>query len=425
MLKEFSIKNYKSINEEVTFSMEADVDRVSENPSHIIHLRDNALLRVGSMYGPNGGGKSNILKAIYLLRSIITNGPLFDASDDCSCAFSDDPLCEFVVFFATDKFDIGYKIRFSIVWNSDFDEEGPIRPAPHFEAAIDSESVHVFDDAAGEYKEICERNAKGEITANDSIISKLIYDKAIGQSTSILRFFYQFFYNEEVDSPMPLEIIFDLYKEISSFVMLRGDLPRNYPRPLSSFYAESVLEHKEELIRMLDAADIRIKNIVVEKGDPRSRIFFVRDFDSGNGIIEKSIDLSEESSGTQKLFDMLLMFLRRKRRDTVFLGDDINAYLHPKLLAAILDLFNSGRMGNSQLIFNSHDIVNMNNRVFRRDEIWFVYRDEKYQTNIIPLSNITNYKGKQIRNDASYGKQYLEGKYGADPFIQKGLNWDE
>ena len=67
----------------------------------------------------------------------------------------------------------------------------------------------------------------------------------------------------------------------------------------------------------------------------------------------------------------------------------------------------------------------MNKELFRRDEIWFAYRDQTYSSCLIPLSNIVNYKGEQIRNDASYNKQYLEGKYGADPFITKGLSWNE
>ena len=65
----------------------------------------------------------------------------------------------------------------------------------------------------------------------------------------------------------------------------------------------------------------------------------------------------------------------------------------------------------------------MNNKLFRRDEIWFAYRDEDYATKYLPLSNIVNYKGEMIRKDAVYGKQYLEGRFGADPFIRKGLSW--
>ena len=63
--------------------------------------------------------------------------------------------------------------------------------------------------------------------------------------------------------------------------------------------------------------------------------------------------------------------------------------------------------------------------MFRRDEIWFVFRDENYVSKMIPLSNIVNYKGEQVRKDAKFYKQYLEGRFGADPFIKRGLKWNE
>ena len=66
----------------------------------------------------------------------------------------------------------------------------------------------------------------------------------------------------------------------------------------------------------------------------------------------------------------------------------------------------------------------MNNKVFRRDEIWFAYRNEDYATIYTPLSSIVDFRGNMVRKDAVYGKQYLEGRYGADPFIEKGLRWN-
>ena len=129
--------------------------------------------------------------------------------------------------------------------------------------------------------------------------------------------------------------------------------------------------------------------------------------------------------GTQKIFGLFYRLIANSASQNIYLADDLNAYLHPKLMREIVALINSSNFGSTQLIFNSHDIINMNNEVFRRDEIWFAFRDGDYSTRLVPLSNITNYKGEQIRNDASYSKQYLEGKYGADPYIKKGLNWNE
>ena len=139
--------------------------------------------------------------------------------------------------------------------------------------------------------------------------------------------------------------------------------------------------------------------------------------------IEKELPLKSESKGTQKIFWILLRILSYGK-NRIFYCDDMNAFLHPKLFRAVIKLFQENN-SETQLIFNSHDILNMNNDLFRRDEIWFAYRDETYSTKLVSLSNIVNYKGEQVRKDAKYYKQYLEGKYGADPFIAKGLSWHE
>lgn len=136
-----------------------------------------------------------------------------------------------------------------------------------------------------------------------------------------------------------------------------------------------------------------------------------------------SIQLNCESSGTRKIINIILDVISFEE-GSIFLADDFDSHLHPKLIKTLIELFTSKANTNKQLIFNSHDITNMNNKVFRRDEIWFAFKNEDgMSTKYMPLSNIVDYKGNMVRKDAVYGKQYLEGKYGADPFIKKGLEW--
>lgn len=62
---------------------------------------------------------------------------------------------------------------------------------------------------------------------------------------------------------------------------------------------------------------------------------------------------------------------------------------------------------------------------FRRDEIWFVVKEDGFESEMFALTDVVNYKGEKVRKDAKYSKQYLEGRYGADPFISRGVYWDE
>ena len=103
MLKEITIKNLKSFNEEVTFTMEADVERVSEHPEHVEEINNNFLLRVASVYGPNGGGKSNLIKALIISRYIL-NAENYYLGSDLSCVFSNSNDIEETIFFVVDEY---------------------------------------------------------------------------------------------------------------------------------------------------------------------------------------------------------------------------------------------------------------------------------------------------------------------------------
>ena len=78
----------------------------------------------------------------------------------------------------------------------------------------------------------------------------------------------------------------------------------------------------------------------------------------------------------------------------------------------------------AQLIFTSHDLSTMNSEVFRRDEIWFVAKGNSQNSKLYSLVEFKNSKGESVRKDAKFDKQYLEGKYGADPCLQKIIDWD-
>ena len=106
--------------------------------------------------------------------------------------------------------------------------------------------------------------------------------------------------------------------------------------------------------------------------------------------------------------------------------DELDAKLHPKLLRYIISLFKNPEINThgAQIIFTSHDLTTMNNSVFRRDEIWFAALNSSRESEIYSLYDIRNEDGTHINNTASFSKQYLEGRYGADPYLQNILNWE-
>ena len=79
----------------------------------------------------------------------------------------------------------------------------------------------------------------------------------------------------------------------------------------------------------------------------------------------------------------------------------------------------------AQLIITSQDLSNMNSDVFRRDEIWFVAKGNSQNSKLYSLVEFKNEKGESVRKDARFDKQYLEGKYGADPYLRKIIEWEK
>ena len=104
--------------------------------------------------------------------------------------------------------------------------------------------------------------------------------------------------------------------------------------------------------------------------------------------------------------------------------DELDAKLHPLLTRYIINLFHNSEknIGNGQLIYSTHDTVNLNKETFRRDEIWFVEKDKNGVSELYSLSYYIiedeNGNAKKVRNDATYNKDYLTGRYGAIPVLK-------
>lgn len=403
--------------------MDADTDRVSEFENHIIDVCDSKLLKVASFYGPNGGGKSNILAAILLAKEIVFNNNFpVNRENNFSCSFNNDDVISETVFFDTEKYEIGYK--FDVLYKSikqnavDFTGRSNVLYVDSFEMV--NETVVFRNIGSSEYITLFERDSTGSINSELLDNKNIPYSKVIGSTTNAVSYLYKFLLSKNDMDFYEKEVIVNLYNEIKNFYNLEVVGGINGEAAVNI-----ISSRKDKLIKMLNDVDIKISDILINKDNRYDPFQFERLLTIDNKEERRVISLSDESRGTKKIFWMFVNLLNEEKNSRIFLCDDMNAYLHPKLSRVIVELFNSPENNDKQLIFNSHDILNMTNELFRRDEIWFAYRDDNYSTKIVPLSNIVNHNGKQVRKDANYFKQYLEGKYGADPFIKKGLEWNE
>ena len=183
-------------------------------------------------------------------------------------------------------------------------------------------------------------------------------------------------------------------------------------------------EVKKLVLDMIREMDLDIEDFrVEEKEENRIEVY------TKHTVNEYSTELTlaEESSGTKKLFGLLPFIARSLVLGKTLMIDELDAKIHPVLLRYIIMLFNNMEVNKkgAQLIFTSHDLSTMNNDIFRRDEIWFVAKGRDQNSKLYSLVEFKNSKGKSVRMDAKYDKQYLEGKYGADPYLKKIIDWSD
>ena len=360
MLCQFTVKNYKSIRDEITFDMQAAA--ISEHEDSVIKDVDGELfLPISVIYGPNGGGKSNVLEALHILASKVLR-----------------PLCA-----TCDKNDCDYKVRKIPVEPFAFSEDSRNEPT-EFEV--------FFRTGIAEYRYVLQ--IKQDVVIYESLDR---IKMETGRRSA-------------------------LFMRNSKEVNLKGDFGKfKISDELSATLANSE-KIKDLVLDMIREMDLDIEDFRIEDKDNDRIEVYTKHIVNGYSA---EITLSEESSGTKKLFGLLPFIAKSLVYGTTLVIDELDAKIHPILLKNIIERFtnlNINRKGG-QLIFTSHDLSTMNSELFRRDEIWFVAKGNAQNSKLYSLVEFKTEKGVSVRKDAKFDKQYLEGRYGADPYLRKIIDW--
>lgn len=403
MLCQFTVKNFKSIKEEMTFDMQAA--SISEHEDRIIKDMDGELyLPVSAIYGPNGGGKSNVLEALHILVAKVLR-PLY-ATDDSNdrpfqmkkiliepFAFGEkekEAPTEFELFFRTNAAEYRYilTVKKDIVLYERLDRVK-------------------FD--TGRKSALFERSEEG-IELKGAFARLKISDE-LSETLTLLSYLGITHKKNEV-----VNDILNWFEYGIDFL--------NYGNPIQELgMAIATSEDVKTLfLEMIQEMDLDIANFrVEEKENERIEVYTKHIVDD----YEFELNLSEESSGTKKLFGLLPFIANSLVSGTTLVIDELDAKIHPVLLRHIIMMFNDMKINQhgAQLIFTSHDLSTMNSDVFRRDEIWFVAKGNRQNSKLYSLVEFKNEKGESVRKDAKFDKQYLEGKYGADPYLRKIIDW--
>ena len=382
MLLEFSCSNFKSIKEKVTFSAIA-TDNI-KNEKYLKKFDDFRILHTSVIYGQNGAGKSNIFKGIGFMRDLVIksreNRP-GEVLKQPTHKMAHDKKSEFNMQYIIN--DIRYAYGFVLKDNL-VDEEYLY----YFE---DKNAVKVFEREEGEVclGEKFEKNKvlleiiENEIGDNKLLLSCIGDKSDIFEINNAFLFFKEYLVIQNSDVKTERKNCIKVMMENEKMRELIISVFREFDSDLKDIKIESSGEN-------LDDKDIRIK--------------FVYD--------EFETDLyKEESTGINKLFDLVLPIVESFINGKVMIVDEIELNLHRNIAYKIISLFNTHLPNNSdQLIFTSHDISLLNLNLFRNDQIWFAQLGKGRATELYSLVEIKN-----IRADENIAKGYIMGRYGAVP----------
>ena len=403
MLCQFTVKNFKSIRDEVTFDMQAAA--FSEHEDRIIKDKDEELyLPVSAVYGPNGGGKSNVLEALHSLVMKVLR-PLYATSNNEETAMKMKKLV--IEPFAFDEGIRNEPTEFELFFRTELAEY-------RYELTVKKEVVE-YERLDRIKLETGRKSALFERDENEIILkgafARLKTSDELSDTLPLLSYLGITYSKNEV-----VQDVLDWFAEEIDFL--------NYGNPMQELrMAVSKSEDvKRLMLQMIQEMDLDIVDFRVEEKENDSIEVFTKHVVDE---FEAELNLFDESSGTKKLFGLLPFIAKSLLRGTTLVIDELDAKIHPVLLKYLIMTFSNMEKNKkgAQLIFTSHDLSTMNSEVFRRDEIWFVAKGNRQNSKLYSLVEFKNKKGESVRKDAKYDKQYLEGKYGADPYLRKIIDW--
>lgn len=402
MLCQFTFKNYKSYKNETTIEMQAE--NISEFKETLLKSPKDGkkFLPVSVIYGPNAGGKSNALEALVsLIGSVIApvifvkGGTKIDNIPIVPYKFTNNPMgtTDFEIFYRINKNEYRYNISF-------LGEE------------IYYEALYILTENAKKPTKIFVRNKnkievgeelkKEKVNINNNINMPFLSFLAISYNIETINIAIQFFLSTSL-----LNCSDDDFENILMHFMFEDP------------------KIKEEFLKLLKIMDIDIIDYRVEKlPDVKDGIKLFTKHRVNNK--EYELNLVEESRGTQKLFALLPRIIISLKNGNLTVIDEMDAKLHPKLIQYIIELYKDKEINKkgAQLIITSHDLTTMTRDVFRRDEILFAAKDRENSSDIYSLYEIRDTNGQHISTKTAYNKQYMEGRYGADPYLQRILDWE-
>jgi uncharacterized protein len=429
MLAQFTVENFLSFKDETVFSMLA-----AEEEHHHNHIIKNgrgkkiSLLRAAALYGANASGKSNLIKAIAFARNLIVNGTnVGQTLGVIPFKLSKETLerpsrFEFIFKQAGIVYSYGFKLNSNRIL-----EEWLFATQQDKEELCFKRKTSAREKVSVQFGDfLTDKNTNGkqflEFVAQGTRPNQLFLTEAADRNVKATKLLFDWFktsliilYADSENRTLALEVLSN--KQLTSFI---ANFLQSVDTGINKISIEETpfeFDIDKESSVLTESEDwetwtlhwLKEGRKVINRDDQRIKLTLKTEHRAENGIATE-FDLEEESEGTQRLINLLPALYELENNEKVIFIDELDRRLHPLLSRMFVETALAGKK-KSQLIFTTHDTNLLDLDLLRRDEIWFVEKDKSGASHLYSLAEF------KLRPDLPIQKGYLQGRFGAIPFI--------
>ncbi len=434
MLIDFTIRNFMSYRDEVSLSMVASttVKECESNKGYSnVSIMDNGkrYLRTAAIYGANGSGKSSVIAGMDIFKSMILQSfvdesivkrlsLLYYRFDVESVK---EPISMQMIFICRgDRYRYGFEVgqnKVQAEWlyilregntkeSYCFKREGQsikvnskvIKGARGVDAKTRSNALYLS--TAAQFNVEVAMNVKEWFRKRFNILSGLDDTLAFTART--------FMHNNLIRSQIlkMIGIVDNCIKDVSVRENVKEVNPQDSPFDILTRLGINMPSDTSKQIQRIEQRELEIKathNL----------------YNDGQIVGDESLNFKFESLGTTKLFALLGPFFDTIQNGGVLVIDEFGTSLHTQLSVELLKLFYSTmNTSGAQLVITTHDTNLLRKDLLRRDQIWFAEKSSEGTSDLYSLVEYKINQANSVRNDASFSKDYLLGRYGAIPYFQ-------
>ena len=416
MLIQFRFANFKSFRDDTILDLSAT--KITEHADQVVQVGSEKLLPVAAIYGANAGGKSNVIEAFRFMATYVMNSFAYGGEGDNGKGPAKRPQ---LTPFLFDKESRDAPSMFEVYFTGPGEED---TKTYNYGFMVDREGVleewlSVKAKTARTPKMVFYRNRdKDELDLSglskkeQDVIKLSLYDETLVASLG-------------AKQRVPIAVLVrDWFRrvDIANFGNPAENLVLSSIIREDFIQDEAVRRQAQEFLSAFDKGIVGFQTKRLESADNERRRVEVSSIhkmiDSDETV---AIPLQEESGGTLKMFALFPVLREVLDAGGVLLVDELNAKLHPLLVRSLLIMFLDPATNprHAQLIFTTHDSWQLSNDLLRRDEIWFVEKAESGVSSLYALVDFADPFGAKIRKDENYERNYLLGKYGAIPALER------